>query len=64
MFSEIAKALQVVGDTILFVILVAFSFALALHVFGWPGFVFDKILKSKFGKDILFPLKSLFRKFR
>ena len=37
---------------------------LALYIIGYPGYFFDKLLKSSFGRDIFLPFKFLFRKLR
>lgn len=53
-----------IGDTIIALFVVAIIVAISIHFFGWPGYWYSKLLQSKFGKDVLLPLKLAFRKLR
>lgn len=59
----IAQFIGYVGFAIIGVYVLVIICISITYIVGLPGYSLDRAFKSKFGQDILFPVKFLLRKF-
>lgn len=58
------EVIEYVGWAIIGLFTLCWAIVVSIYLLGIPGFVLHKLVKSKFGNDVLFPLKSIASKFR
>ena len=58
----VLKAIELLANIVFGLFALFWILIIVSHLMGWPLYLFDKMLKSHFGLDVLLPFKILFHK--